>query len=82
MQRAARHRDSRPREQKLYRITVGGANLALAAMLLYGASRYFDLVVPRFGHRFAYVPVLMCGTAVWVTTRGLLVLFGRERGSR
>jgi hypothetical protein len=82
LERAVRHRDSRPHEQKLYRIMVGGANLALAVMLFYGASRYFDLVVPRFGHRFVYVPVLMCGTAVWVMTRGLLVLFGRERGSR
>ncbi len=45
MQRSARHRDSRPYEQRLYRILVGGANLALAAMLFYGASRYFDLVV-------------------------------------
>ena len=76
------HRDSRPHEQRLYRLAVGGANLALAVMLFYGASRYFDLVVPRFGHRFVYVPVLMCGTAVWVATRGILVLFRRVRGSR
>ena len=76
-----RHRDSRSHEQKLYRIAVGGANLALAVMLFYGASRYLDLVVPRFGHRFVYVPLLMCGTAVWVAVRGLLVLFRRERGS-
>jgi hypothetical protein len=61
---------------------VGGANLALAAMLFYGASRYFDLIVPRFGHRFVYVPVLMCGMAVWMTVRGVLVLLRRGRGSR
>ena len=77
-----RHRDSRPYEQRLYRITVGGVNLALAVMLFYGASRYFDLIVPRFGHRFVYVPVLMCGMAAWMTARGALVLFRRGRGNR
>lgn len=81
MERTVRHRDSRPHEQRLYRVMVGGANLALAAMLFFGASRYFDLIVPRFGHRFVYVPVLMCGIAVWVTTRGLLVLLRRGRGN-
>jgi hypothetical protein len=77
-----RHRDSRPQEQKVYRLAVGAANLALAAMLFYGASRYFDLIVPRFGHRFVYVPVLMCGMAVWMTARGVLVLLRRGRGDR
>lgn len=60
---------------------VGGANLALAVMLFYGVSRYLDLIVPRFGNRFVYVPVLMCGIAVWVTMRGLLVLLRRGRGN-
>ena len=60
---------------------MGGANVALAAMLSYGASRYFDLIVPRFGQRFVYVPVLMCGVAVWVAIRGLLILLRRERGN-
>ena len=77
-----RHRDSRPYEQRFYRIAVGGANLALAAMLFYGASRYFDFIVPRFGHRFVYVPIVMCGIAAWVATRGFLVLLRRGRGSR
>ena len=76
-----RHRDSRTYEQRLYRITVGGANLALAAMLFYGASRYSDLIVPRFGHRFVYVPIVMCGMAAWVTMRGVLVLLRRGRGN-
>ncbi len=75
-----RHRDSRPYEQRLYRLAVGAANLALAAMLFYGASRYFSLIAPRFGHRFVYVPVLMCGIAVWVLTKGLLILLRRGRG--
>jgi hypothetical protein len=61
---------------------VGAANLALAVMLFYGASRYFDLIVPRFGHRFVYVPVLMCGMAVWMTARGVLVLLRRGSGDR
>jgi hypothetical protein len=77
-----RHRDSRPHEQKVYRLAVGAANLALAVMLFYGASRYFDLIVPRFGHRFVYVPVLMCGMAVWMTARGTMVLLRRGRGDR
>ena len=76
-----RHRDSRPYEQRLYRIAVGGVNLALAVMLFYGASRYFDLIVPRFGHRFVYVPVVMCGIAAWVAVRGFLALLRRGRGN-
>lgn len=76
-----RHRDSRGQEQRLYRIAVGGANLALAAMLFYGVSRYFDVLVPRFGNRFFYVPLLMGGIALWMVVRGLTVLFGRGRGS-
>ena len=81
LERAVRHRDSRPHEQRFYRITVGGANLALAAMLFYGAARYADLIVPRFGHRFVYVPIVMCGMAAWVTTRGFRVLLRRGRGN-
>jgi hypothetical protein len=81
LERAVRHRDSRPHEQRFYRLAVGGSNLALAAMLFYGASRYFDLIAPRFGHRFVYVPVLMCGIAVWVLTKGLLILLRRGRGN-
>ena len=60
---------------------MGGANLALAAMLFYGASRYFEVIVPRFGQRFVYVPVLMYGIAVWVAIRGLLILLRRGRGN-
>ena len=57
-------RRRRPREDRVYRIAVGGANLALAAMLLYGLARYFDLIVPRYGHRFFYVAVVLAGIAI------------------
>ena len=73
-------RDTRPHEQRFYQLAVGAANLALAAMLFYGVVRYFDLIVPRFGHQFVYVPVLMSGIASWMVFRGLTVLFRRGRG--
>lgn len=73
-------RDFRSHEQKLYRIAVSAANLALAAMLFYGVSRYSDLIVPRFGHRFVYVPIVMSGIAAWMCFRGIMVLFGGRRG--
>lgn len=74
-----RPKDSRPHEQRIYRLAVGCASLALAATLFYGVSRYFDLVVPRFGQRFAYVAILMAAVGVWMVVRGVLVLFGRGR---
>jgi hypothetical protein len=69
-------------QPRLYRYAVGGANIALAAMLFYGVSRYFQLIVPRYGHRFAYVAILMAGIACWAAFRGVVVFFGRsgERG--
>lgn len=73
-------RDSRPGEMRLYRFAVGGANLALAAMMVYGIARYFDLVVPRAGHRFSFIPILMAGVAVWMTVRGLGILLRRGGG--
>jgi hypothetical protein len=65
---------------RLYRYAVGGANLALAAMMVYGIARYFDLVVPRVGHRFAFIPILMAGVAVWTVVRGLGILLRRGGG--
>lgn len=65
-----------------YRIAVGGANLALTAALLYGLARYFALIVPRYGHRFSYVAVLLVGVSVWTAVRGVLVLTGRRGEGR
>jgi len=76
----SQHRDSRDHEQRLYRLAVGAANLALAAMLVYGIVRYFEVLVPRFGNQFFYVPVVMGGIAAWMVFRGLSALFGRGRG--
>jgi hypothetical protein len=73
-------KDSRPSEQRLYRIAVGGANLALCAMLVYGIRRYFDLIVPSVGHRFAFVPILMAAVAVWTGVQGVMVLLRRGSG--
>ena len=75
------HRDSREQEARIYRIAVGAANLALAAMLVYGIRRYFDVLVPRFGNQFFYVPVVMAALAAWMVFRGISALLGRGRGS-
>ena len=66
------------RRPLVYRLPVGAANFALAAMLVYGIRRYAALVVPRYGHQFAYVPVLMAAVACWMVVRGVLVLTGRS----
>ncbi len=63
----------------MYRLAVGGARLALAVMLLYGITKYFALIVPRYGHRFAYVAIVMGGVACWAALRGVLILVGRTR---
>ena len=72
-------RDTRPHERTFYRVTVGCANLALAAMLAYGAVRYFDLIVPHYGHRFAFFAFVMVGLACWMAFRGITTLAGRSR---
>ena len=77
-----RANDRRPREQRLYRWLVGGANLAVTLMLAYGVARYLDLIVPRYGHRFSYVAVLMAAVACWTAARGIIVLVGRPSGRR
>ncbi len=66
-------------ERSLFRLTVGGAHLAVAAMLLVGVGKYFALVAPRYGRRFAYVAVLMVVVACWLAVRGVLFLSGRAR---
>lgn len=75
-------RDTRSKESKFFRLAVGCANLALAAMLVYGIFRYLELIPPRYGHRFTFVAVLMGGVALWMGVRGVLALLGRpgERG--
>ena len=71
-------RDTRRHERRLYRISVGCAHLALAAMLVYGITRYFALILPRYGQRFAFVAVMMAGVAVWMGVRGVFALLGRS----
>lgn len=63
-----------------YRVAVGGANLALSVVLMVGVSRYFSLIVPRYGHRFTYVAIIMVGIACWTAVRGILHLVGRAGG--
>ncbi len=70
----------RPREQRFYRWLVGGANLAATLMLAYGVFRYLELIVPRYGHRFSYVAILMAAVACWTGARGIIVLVGRRSG--
>ncbi|MBD3348027.1 MAG: hypothetical protein GF400_02380 [Candidatus Eisenbacteria bacterium] len=74
--------DTRPHERTVYRIVVGCANLALAAMLTYGTFRYFQLIVPEYGHRFTFLALIMLGLAGWMVVRGFMVFFGRRRDGR
>lgn len=77
-----RTRDRGSREQRFYRWLVGSANLAVTLMLAYGVLRYLDLIVPRYGHRFSYVAILMAAVACWTGARGIIVLVGRPSGHR
>ena len=74
--------DTRSGESTVYRIVVGCANLALAAMLVFGIVRFTRLIVPRYGGRFAFFAVVMGGLACWMVFRGVSVLIGRSRGAR
>ncbi len=72
--------DPRDRERTVYRIVVGCANLALAAMLVVGAFRFSELIPPKFGGKFSFFTIVMVGLACWMAVRGFVVLFGRLRG--
>lgn len=74
--------DTRSRESTVYRIVVGCANLALAAMLVFGIIRFTALIVPRYGRRFSFFAVVMAGLACWMLFRGVVVLVGRSHGAR
>jgi hypothetical protein len=74
--------EGRTTEPGLYRYAVGAANLALAAMLAYGLVKYWTLIVPRYGHQFSYVAILMAGIACWMALRGILALLGGRRARR
>jgi hypothetical protein len=54
----------------------------LAAMLVFGTLRYFQLIVPQYGHRFTFFAAIMVALACWMVVRGVAVLLGRtgERG--
>jgi len=69
--------DTRQRERAVYRIVVGCANLVLAAMLVFGTLRYFQLIVPQYGHRFTFFAAIMVALACWMVVRGVMVLLGR-----
>jgi len=77
-----RTRDDGYGGRRIYRWLVGGANLAVTLMLAYGVFRYLDLIVPRYGHRFSYVAILMAAVACWTAARGIIVLAGRRSGER
>lgn len=67
------------REAMIYRFAVGLASIALAGTLLYGAYRFSELILPKYGPGFVYVPIVMVGLAVWMAVRGVLAL---RRGPR
>ena len=63
--------------ERFCRIGVGAVPLALSGVLLEGVRKYFLLIVPRYGHRFTFVAVIMVGIAGWMAVRGVLHLLGR-----
>lgn len=67
-------------ERRVYRLAVGTANLALAAGLVYGAWRFGQLLIPKYGMSLVYVPIVMLGLAVWMIVRGVLTLRGGAGG--
>ena len=67
-----------PRRPLVFRLSVAAANFGLATMLVYGIGRFTTLITPRYGHQFAYVPILMAAVACWMVVRGILVLTGRS----
>lgn len=75
-----RLKDTRDREATIYRVVVGSANLALAAMLIVGAVRFTGLIVSRYGRGFAFFTVVMAGLACWMAVRGVVIVLGRSRG--
>ncbi len=68
------------REARVYRLAVGLVSLALSVTLIYGAFRFWRLIIPRYGPGFVYVPIVMVGLAVWMAVRGVLSLKGRVGG--
>jgi hypothetical protein len=76
-----RRGDTRDRERTVYRIAVGCANLALAAMLIVGAVRFAGLIPPKYGDKFSFFTFVMLGLACWMVVRGFIILFGRSRGA-
>ncbi len=73
--------DTRDRERAVYRVVVGCANVALAAMLVVGAVRFADLIPPKYGGKFSFFTIVMVGLACWMAVRGFVILFGRSRGA-
>lgn len=67
-------------EERIKRIALGLVNLALAAMLFFAVYRFSHDVMPVYGNRFAYVPVVMAGLACWRGVVGIILLSGRRSG--
>ncbi len=74
-------RDRRDAEDRVRRVVLGIANLALACMLVLAVMRFQGSVAEVYGDRFFYVPIAMLGIAVWRATVGVLILIGRRRGA-
>ncbi len=67
-------------EERVKRIALGMANLALAVMLFFAVHRFSRGVMPVYGSRFAYVPIAMAGLALWRGVVGIILLSGRRSG--
>jgi len=64
-------------QARALRAVVGLVYLACTGMIVYALIRFVALILPRYGHRFSYVLLLLGGVACWTTFRGLRLLFGR-----
>lgn len=55
---------------------VGVVYLACSAMVVYALLRFVAIILPRYGHRFSYMLVVLGGVACWTAFRGVRLLFG------
>jgi hypothetical protein len=64
-------------QARALRAVVGVVYLACAVMIVYALLKFVALILPRYGHRFSYMLLLLGGVACWTAFRGVRLLFGR-----
>jgi hypothetical protein len=63
-------------QARALRAVVGVVYLACTVMVVYALLRFVALILPRYGHRFSYMLLLLGGVACWTAFRGVKLLFG------